>query len=173
MLDIPRHEEVFTVEKAEKKTAAKKGDPGYWTRETDAAHEACSIFPTAEAFAEAAHGYFEECDSAGVLYGEAGLALYLSRHNDKDKVVTLRTLRAWCDGDKCDYLQDVVQEAYMQIMAQIETDPRYQEKGGMSSKAIFLMKQSRLGGYTDKTEQKETAPVVINFGANMDKSDFA
>lgn len=161
------------MEKAKKKTAAQKGDADYWERDTDAAHEACSIFPTAEAFTEAARGYFEACDAAGVLYGEAGLALYLSRHNDKGRVVTLKTLRTWYDGDKCKYLQDAVQAAYMEIMAQIETDPRYQEKGGMSSKAIFLMKQSRLGGYTDKNEQKETAPVVINFGANMDKSDFA
>lgn len=160
------------MEKAEKKTAAQKGAPEYWDRNTDAAHEACAIFPTAEAFTMAAKGYFEACDAAEVLYGEAGLALYLSKHNDKGMVVTLRTLRAWCDGEKCAYLQDAVQAAYMEIMAQIETDPRYQEKN-MCTKSIFLLKQSRLGGYTDKTEQKETAPVVINFGTTMDKSDFA
>lgn len=159
------------MEKARKK-AAKKGEEGYWKRETDAAHEACAIFPTAEAFTKAAKGYFEACDKACVLYGEAGLALYLSKHNDKGRVVTLNTLRTWYDGDKCKYLQDAVQAAYMEIMAQIETDPRYREKGGMATKAIFLMKQARLGGYTDKSDQKETAPVVINFGATMDESDF-
>lgn len=173
MLDIPRHEEVFTVEKAEKKTAAQKGDADYWERETDAAHDACTIFPTAEAFTEAAERYFAECDDNDVLYDEAGLCLALSKDNPKGKRVTLRTLRGWYDGDHAEHLKDAVQMAYLRIQHQIATDPRYQEKGGMSTKAIFLMKQARLGGYTDKTEQKETAPVVINFGTTMDKSDFA
>lgn len=159
------------MEKAEKKTAAQKGDPEYWDRNTDAAHEACAIFPTAEAFTQAAREYFKACDAAEVLYGEAGLALYLSKHNDKGKVVTLKTLRAWCDGEKCDYLQDAVQAAYMEIMAQIETDPRYQEKN-MCTKSIFLLKQSRLGGYQDRVEQKTDATVTIVHGSTMDESDF-
>lgn len=160
------------MEKAEKKTAAKKGDADYWERETDAAHEACSIFLTAEAFTTAAKGYFAACDAAGVLYGEAGLALYLSRHNDKGRVVTLKTLRTWYDGNKCPYLQDAVQAAYMEIMAQIETDYRYREKGGMATKAIFLLKQARLGGYQDRVEQKTDATVTIVHGPTMDGSDF-
>lgn len=156
-----------------KKKSAKQGEDGYWERETDAAHEACSIFPTAAAFTEAAERYFNECDRDGVLYGEAGLCLALSKHNDKGRIVTLKTLRRWYDGEKCGYLQDAVQAAYLRIQAQVEADPRYMEKGGMTSKGIFMLKQSRLGGYKDRDEKRLDANFHITFGENMDKNDFA
>lgn len=160
------------MDKAEKETSLCKGDDGYWDRSTDAAHDACTIFPTAEEFVAAADGYFSECDTRHTLYGEAGLCLYLSKHNAKGRTVTLRALRSWYDGDKCEHLQDAVQAVYLRIQAQIETDPRYQEKGGMTTKAIFLMKQARLGGYQDKTEQKTDTTVTIVHGSTMDGSDF-
>lgn len=160
------------MRKEEKKKSAKKGEDGYWERSTDAAHAAQSIFETAEEFTEAAEGYFAECDKTMTLYDEAGLCLYLSKHNPKGRPVTLTRLRTWYDGDKAEYLQEAVQMAYLRIQEQIATDPRYREKGGMATKAIFLMKQSRFGGYTDKTEQKETAQVIINLGKTMDESDF-
>lgn len=152
---------------------AKKGEEGYFERETDAAHAACAVFETAAEFDAAAERYFAGCDATDTLYSEAGLCLALSRDNAKGKPVTLKTLRRWYDGEKCPYLQEAVQTAYLRIMEQIQTDPRYQEKGGMASKAIFLMKQSRLGGYTDKTETKAEATVTILHGTTMDQSDFA
>lgn len=169
---MTRHEGVFTVENSENRVEAKKGENGYWERETDAAHAACAVFETEDAFTQAAEGYFSQCDADETLYDEAGLCLYLSRHNPKGKPVTVRTLRAWYDGEHAAYLQEAVQMAYLRIQHQIATDPRYQEKGGMATKAIFLMKQARLGGYTDRTEQKTDATVNINFGKTMDQSDF-
>lgn len=165
------------MEKSEKKTARKKGDDGYWERDTEAAlaaaKDAHTAFLTAEDFTRAAEAYFAECDAKDQLYGEAGLCLALSKASQNGKVVTLRALRSWCDGDSCEHLQDAVQAAYLRIQAQIETDPRYREKGGMSTKAIFLLKQPRLGGYADKTEQKSESTVHITYGPTADKSDFA
>lgn len=152
---------------------AEKGQKGYWDRETDQAHEACMAFPNAEAFTAAAEEYFADCDKRGILYGEAGLCVALSRHSATGKPVTVRALQSWWDGEKCPHLQDAVQLAYLRIQSQIETDPRYQEKGGMATKAIFLLKQKRLGGYTDKAEQKNDVTVTILHGNSMDQSDFA
>lgn len=142
----------------------------------DAAHAAaakeCATFETAEEFTRAADGYFAHCDGLGTLYGEAGLCLWLTTHNPKGRPVTERALREWYDGKHCPYLQEAVQLAYLRIREQIETDPRYQDKGGMTSKAIFLMKQPRLGGYTDKPDQKSDVTVTILHGATVDGSDF-
>lgn len=107
--------------------------------------------------------YFRTCDNTGVLYGEAGLALYLG--------VTITTLRRWYDGDRCKDLKDPAQMAYLRIQNQIEIDPRYQEKG-MVTRGIFLNKQPRFGGYQDKVEAKQDISVNVNFGAGMDDSDF-
>lgn len=160
------------MDKAEKQTAQSKGEDGYWDRNTDAAHTACTIFPTAEEFTAAADGYFAECDATDTLYDEAGFCIYLSKHNAKGRTVTLRTLRSWCDGDAAKHLQEAVELAYLRMQHQIATDPRYQEKGGMATKAIFLMKQKRLGGYQDKIEQKNDTTVTIVHGQTMDGSDF-
>lgn len=165
------------MKKSEKKTARKKGEADFWERKTDAAHDAAkdahTAFLTAEAFTEAADAYFDECDANNQLYGEAGLCLALSKKSQNGKVVTLRALRSWFDGDSCTHLQGAVQAAYLRIQAQIETDPRYREKGGMPAKAIFLLKQPRLGGYTDRTEQKSETAVNITYGPATDQSDFA
>lgn len=158
----------------------KKGEPGYIeNRDTvtgqlarsKAAHEVVSIFPHVEDFQKVADAYFDECDERGVLYGEAGLALYLSEHNKKGRTVTLTTLRAWYDGEHCAYLQDAVQMAYLRIQNQVETDERYREKG-MVTRGIFLQKQTRLGGYQDKIEQKNDTTVRIVHGDSVDDSDF-
>lgn len=151
---------------------AKRGEEGFYERDPSKAHQACSTFETAEEFEEAANKYFAECDSEGILYGEAGLALGLKKYGRKHRFVSIQALRNWYDGKKCEYLQDVVQEAYAKIQNQIETDPRYQEKGGMATKGIFMLKQSRFGGYQDKIEQKSDTTVKIVFGENMDESDF-
>lgn len=172
MLEIPRVEEVDSVDKREKKTARRKGEEGFWERETDAAHAACAAFPTVEAFQEAAQAYFDECDAKGVLYGEAGLCLGLSKYSQNGRPVTVKMLQNWWDGEKCPYLQDAVQMAYLRIQGQIETDQRFQEKGGMATKAIFLLKQKRLGGYQDKVEQKTEAKVTIVHDTSMDESDL-
>lgn len=130
------------------------------------------VFATAEEFSKAAEGYFTHCDAQEDLYGEAGVCLWLSSHNPGGAIVTQQTLRSWYDGEACPWLRDAVRLAYLRIQHQIETDPRYQGKGGMTSKAVLLLKQSRLGGYADRPEQKGDAPVKVVFGENMEQSDF-
>lgn len=115
-------------------------------------------------FQTVADAYFDACDAAGKLYGEAGLCLALG--------VSLTTLRRWYDGKNCPELQEAVQRAYLRIQDQIETHPAYQEKGGMSSRAIFLQKQPRFGGYTDKVEARQDMTVNIKHGKDMNESDF-
>ena len=151
---------------AEKKTGRKNGQK----EATAAAAQANAIFPDAQEFAEAANGYFAECDARGVLYGEAGLCVYLSEHNRDRRVVHLRALRDWYDGRSCEHLQDQVQLAYLRIQQQIESDPAYQEKG-MVTRSIFLQKQMRLGEYQDRQETKNDATVRLVFGSSMDASD--
>lgn len=138
-----------------------------------AAQEVCSVFATAEEFIEAADKYFDECDAEDKLYSESGLCLGLTKYNSKGKNVTLRTLQSWYDGERCEYLKEAVQMTYLRIQEQIETDPRYMEKGGMTTKAIFLMKQKRLGARQDKLETKQDTVVHILHGDNVDASDFA
>lgn len=121
-------------------------------------------FASAAEFQAAADAYFDSCDAAGKLYGEAGLALALG--------VTLRTLHRWYDGELNQKLQEPVQFAYLRIQDQIETHPAYMEKGGMSSRAIFLQKQPRFGGYQDRIEAKQDMTVNIRHGKDMDDSDF-
>lgn len=154
---------------------AKKGEEGYWERNTapcaKALSEAGAIFTSRDLFTEAADRYFDECDERGILYGEAGLCVALSKYNPKGKTVTLQTLRSWYDGQRCKYLQDAVQLAYLRIQQQIESDPAYREKG-MVPRSIFLQKQPRFGGYQDKIETKQDTTVKIIHGENMDKSDF-
>ena len=115
-------------------------------------------------FQTAADAYFDACDAAGKLYGEAGLCLALG--------VSLTTLRRWYDGKNCPELQEAVQRAYLRIQDQIETSPAYMEKGGMATKAIFLLKQPRFGGYQDKIEAKQDLAVNVKFGGGMNETDF-
>ena len=154
---------------------AKKGEPGYTERNVEAAHaaaaKACAIFPEAEELEHLCEEYFTQCDEEYKLYGEAGLALFLSDHNLAKRVVPVETLRTWCDGINCKHLQPVVQRAYMRIQAQIESDSRYQEKG-MVTRSIFLQKQERFGGYQDRVETKNDSTFHFTFGKNMDESDF-
>lgn len=145
--------------------AKKKGEEGYVPRNTDAAHEAAtkshSIFESADEFSAVAAAYFEVCDAEYEKYSESGLCLFLSKHNNKGRNITLQTLHKWYDGEACEHLQEVVQMAYLRIQHQIETDPRYDDKG-MSAYRIFLEKQSRLGGKTDKTEAKQDVKVELS-----------
>lgn len=107
--------------------------------------------------------YFRQCDEKYVLYGEAGLARHLG--------VILATLRKWYDGQDCADLRETVQLAYLRIQEQVETDPRYQEKG-MVTRGIFLQKQPRFGGYQDRIEARQDIAVNVKMGANVDASDF-
>lgn len=140
--------------------------------QTAAAHQAARIFETPEDFVEAANKYFDECDASGTLYGEAGLCLGLTKYNSKGKNVSLDMLRNWYDGTWNAQLKGAVQNAYLRIQSQIETDPRYQEKGGMATRSIFLQKQARFGGYQDKIEEKKDHTIRIVHGNSMDESDF-
>lgn len=130
-----------------------KGQKNTWKRK----------YATAEALQEACDAYFAECDKGGKLYGEAGLALRLG--------VKLETLRKWYDGKDCSDYQEIVQMAYLRIQEQLESDPTYMMKG-MVTKAIFLMKQPRFGGYQDKIEAKTDIAVNVKMGSNVDASDF-
>lgn len=149
------------------KRTLKRGEAGYHERNTKAANDACAakraerkargegdatcIFPTVEEFERAAVDYFDECDRKEEKYSEAGLCLWLSSHNAKNRNVTLTALQNWYDGDAAEHLQEAVQMAYLRIQHQIETDPRYDDKA-MTAYRIFLEKQKRLGGKTDKQE---------------------
>ena len=115
-------------------------------------------------FQTAADAYFDACDAAGKLYGEAGLCLALD--------VSLNTLRRWYDGKLRPELQEAVQRAYLRIQDQIETHPIYMEKGGMTSRAIFMLKQPRFAGYSDKVEARQDLTVNIKHGKDMNESDF-
>ena len=66
----------------------------------------------------------------------------------------------------------MVEEAYLKIQNQVETDPVYQDKA-LSARAIFLMKQMRYGGKVDKVEAKQDIAVKVKMGDAMDESDFA
>lgn len=120
-------------------------------------------YATAQALQAKCEEYFAACDAKGELYGEAGLALHLG--------VTLSALRSWYEGERCQDLQETVQMAYLRIQSQLESGWQYQEKG-MVTKAIFLMKQPRLGGYQDKIEAKQDIAVHVKMGENADESDF-
>lgn len=152
---------------AEKKTGRKNGQK----EATAAAAQANAIFPDAQEFAEAANGYFRECDEQGVLYSEAGLCVYLSEHNRAGRVVKLRALHDWYDGRTCEHLQDQAHLAYLKIQRQVESHPAYREKG-MVPRSIFLNKQARLGGLRDQMETKNDATVRLVFGSSMDASDL-
>lgn len=119
---------------------------------------------SAKELEQIANAYFEACDEKNVLYGEAGLALGLG--------LTLRELREMYDGKRGEAFQTVIQRAYLCIQNQIETSPAYREKGGMATKAIFLLKQPRLGGYQDKIEARNDMTVNVKMGAGVDESDF-
>jgi len=120
-------------------------------------------YATADLLKAKCDEYFRTCDEDGALYGEAGLALHLN--------VTIETLRRWYDGKRCPDFQETAQMAYLRIQNQIETDPRYQEKG-MVTRGIFLNKQPRFGGYQDKVEARQDISVNVNMGKGMDDSDF-
>lgn len=172
---------------------AKKGEPGYFDRrfhspeadakvratydrkmaENAAAKKAASAFPTPEDLRAAVDGYFAECDAVDKLYGPAGLCLYLSEHNHTGEFIPQKRLVAWFMGDGRSDLSPVIEYAFARIQDQIETDPRYREKGGMATRAIFLQKQKMFGGYTDREDVKADVKVDIKFGDGMDKGDFA
>ena len=130
-----------------------KGQKNTWKRK----------YATAEALQAKCDEYFAWCDEEMKLYGEAGLALHLG--------VKLDTLRKWYDGKDCEDYQEIVQMAYLRIQSQLESEPAYMEKG-MVTKAIFLMKQPRFGGYQDKIEAKTDIAVNVKMGSNVDASDF-
>lgn len=120
-------------------------------------------FRTAAELRRAMDAYFAKCDENGLLYGEGGLARHLG--------VGLLTLRSWYDGRRVPEYQHDVEMAYLRMQEQIESDPRYQEKG-MVTRSIFLNKQRWFGGYQDKIEAKQDIAVNVKMGAGMDESDF-
>lgn len=121
-------------------------------------------YETLEELEKAVDAYFTACDKKNKLYGEAGLALALD--------VCLKTLQNWYDGKSKPEFQDVIQKAYLRIQDQIETSSAYMEKGGMTTRAIFMLKQVRFGGYQDKIESRQDLTVNVKMGKGMDESDF-
>lgn len=120
-------------------------------------------YKTPEELEEKINAYFDECDNNCTLYSEAGLALHLG--------VTDVTLNRWRTGEVCKDLKETVEMAFLRIKEQILTDERYSAKG-MVPYRIFLLKQEKFGGYQDRMEAKADLSVNVNFGANMDESDF-
>lgn len=108
--------------------------------------------------------YFADCDAAGKLYGPAGLALALG--------LDLEDLFALREGLERPEFVRPVKRAFLRIQDQVETDPRYREKGGMATRAIFALKQPWLGAYQDKIEAKQDLTVNVKMGGGMDESDF-
>lgn len=143
--------------------AAKKTD-GKTDGKKTKGHSTKKKFQTPEELKAACDAYFDECDRNGELYGEAGLALALK--------TSLRELRGWFTGEKFPEMREAAEYAYLKIMHQIETDERYQEKGGMSTRSIFLMKQQYFGGYQDKLAAQTQIDVNVKMGEGMDKTDF-
>lgn len=108
--------------------------------------------------------YFDGCDAEKKLYGPAGLALALD--------LELEDLMSLREGKEGAELMRPVKRAFLRIQDQVETDPRYREKGGMATRAIFALKQPWLGAYQDKIEAKQDLTVNVKMGSGMDESDF-
>lgn len=121
-------------------------------------------FSSVEEMEERIEDYFGGCDAAGKLYGPAGLALALDL-----ELEDLMNLREGREGTE---LMRPVKRAFLRIQDQVETDPRYREKGGMATRAIFALKQPWLGAYQDKIEAKQDLTVNVKMGNGMDESDF-
>lgn len=118
--------------------------------------------------------YFREADCMGELYSEFGLAKALK--------VTMRELHRLHDGaydpknedgDATNTdISDAVKMGYARLAEQLVTDPRWNDRGGASSKSVFLLKQPRIAGYVDKQEVSGSHSVSIKFGSSVDKSCF-
>ena len=113
----------------------------------------------AETFKERAESYFKAADEAGDFYGEGALALAAD--------MSLRELRSAFDGGDDTALTEAVRRAYLRIQAQIESSRRYADRG-LNSRAAFLLKQPRFGGYAEKSEGGEVTVKVV-FGKGMDE----
>lgn len=130
------------------------------------AAEACGKFGflSVEDLEERIEAYFDGCDMEKKLYGPAGLALALD--------LELEDLMSLREGREGAELMRPVKRAFLRIQDQVETDPRYREKGGMATRAIFALKQPWLGAYQDKIEAKQDLTVNVKMGSGMDESDF-
>lgn len=121
-------------------------------------------FSSVEELEERIEDYFDGCDAKKKLYGPAGLALALD--------LELEDLMSLREGREGAELMRPVKRAFLRIQDQVETDPRYREKGGMATRAIFALKQPWLGAYQDKIEAKQDLTVNVKMGSGMDESDF-
>lgn len=118
-------------------------------------------YKTAEELQKKLDAYFADCDANGESYNEFSLGLYLG--------VTVRTLESWFNGERCPWLRETIEFAYMRISAQI---CRNAEMNPKSNIPIFLLKQKRYGGYQDKIESKADVTVNVHMGKGMEASDF-
>lgn len=121
-------------------------------------------FSSVEELEDRIGAYFDGCDKERKLYGPAGLALALD--------LELEDLMSLREGKEGTELMRPVKRAFLRIQDQVETDPRYREKGGMATRAIFALKQPWLGAYQDKIEAKQDLTVNVKMGSGMDESDF-
>lgn len=121
-------------------------------------------FESPEALRRACEEYFDLCDAKGQIYSELGLILHLG--------ISTMCWDNWWEGRKSPDLMEECRRACLRIQDQIWTHPVYQEKGGMTSRAIFLLKQKRLGGMTDHIEARQDMTVNVKMGAGADESDF-
>lgn len=112
---------------------------------------------TAAALRRRYQQYFADCDEAGTLYGEAGLALALE--------VSRETLRDWYDGRAGPRVREEVRRAYLIIRRQLESDARCVDK----SRTKEMLRQL----YPDGREVRGGGTVSVVMGRDMDESDFA
>ena len=157
------------MKKNEKDSAKRRAEAEQSTENEQ--KSASRSYKSVEALHRAIEGYFAKCDRDGTIYGEAGLALYLSDHSEGGRRVSVALMRKWYDGQSCAAFQTEIERAYMRIQSQIESDPRYMDKT-MGTRAIFLLKQPRFGGLQDKIEAKQDIQVNVKMGNGMDESDF-
>lgn len=115
-----------------------------------------------QAVRAAAEAFFQQRDEAEMPYGEAGLALALGVSRDE--------LRLIYDGESQPELQEVVRWAYLRMQDQLESSPIFQ-KSTMATRAVTLLKQPRLGGFSDHSEGGPVR-LLVRLGHSFDESDL-
>lgn len=158
------------AKKDKAETAKEKAGPGTGKGTAAAGKKAGRRFQTAEDLKAAVLTYLNMTDASGELATEQGLASALG--------VSVQTLRKWWNGTDCSDLQETTLWAYGELTDRFQQLVLRGEKN-LVSFAIFMLKQKWFSGtpdggtYADREKDDKGGAVVnINFGANMDASDF-
>lgn len=103
------------------------------------------------------NAYFRTRDEAHGRYGPSDLAAFIG--------VDRETFYSYLENDE---LKGIVKLALTRIAGQLETSDYWD-----ASRAIFLLKQRQIAGYSDKAD-KSAAPVEVRvrFGEQTDEAMF-